>query len=216
MRDAYFVQPEAGPGPGVLVIHSWWGLNDGTRALCDALADDGFSVLAPDLFDEAAPTTAEAAESALAELDINAAASLLLDSVTALRALTVDSTAPIGVVGFAMGASWALWLSARLPQSVAAVVAYYGTQHIDFDDSESEYLLHAAALDPLASPDEMAQTEAWLGLAGRPVVSHTYADVAHNFAEPGATDYDAEAAALAWARTLEFLRSQRGTRPTEG
>ena len=207
MRDAYFVEPTSGPGPGVLVIHSWWGLNDGTRATCDALADEGFSVLAPDLFDDELPTTGEEAEAALASLDINEAASLLLASVNALRALTADPRAPIGVIGFAMGASWALWLSARLPQSVASVVAYYGTQHIDFDDSESNYLLHAAALDPLASPDEIAQTEAWLGLAGRPVVSHVYADVAHNFAESGAPGFDAEAAGLAWARTVEFLRA---------
>lgn len=208
MRDAYFVEPTSGPGPGILVIHSWWGLNDGTRATCDALADGGFSVLAPDLFDDELPTTAEEAEAALASLDINEAASLLLASVNALRALTVDPRAPIGVIGFAMGASWALWLSARLPQSVSSVVAYYGTQHIDFDESEAEYLLHAAALDPLASPDEMAQTEAWLGLAGRPVVSHVYPDVAHNFAEVGAPDFDEEAAALAWERTLDFLRSR--------
>ncbi len=213
MRDAYFVEPTTGPGPGVLVIHSWWGLNGGTRALCDALADEGFSVLAPDLFDDEVPGTPEAAEAALAALDINEAASLLLASVNALRALTVDPRAPVGVIGFAMGASWALWLSARLPQSVAAVVAYYGTQHIDFDDAEADYLLHAAALDPLASPDEMAQTEAWLGLAGRPVVSHVYPDVAHNFAEAGAPDFDEEAAALAWVRTVDFLRSHPPVTP---
>ncbi|MCU1458946.1 MAG: Dienelactone hydrolase [Actinomycetia bacterium] len=215
MRDAYFIEPATGPGPGVLVIHSWWGLNDGTRAFCDALADEGFSVLAPDLFDGEVPTTLEDAETALATLDINEAASLLLASVNALRALTADPRAPIGAVGFAMGASWALWLSARLPDSVAAVVAYYGTQHIDFDDSQSEYLLHAAALDPIASTDEMAQTEAWLGLAGRPVTSHVYDDVAHNFAEAGAPDYDAEAAALAWERTVDFLRSHPPVTPED-
>jgi dienelactone hydrolase len=44
---AYLVAPEAGSGPGVLVLHSWWGLTPFFRNVCDRLADAGFVALAP-------------------------------------------------------------------------------------------------------------------------------------------------------------------------
>ena len=45
----YVVAPESGHGPGILVLHSWWGLTPFFREVCDRLADAGFVALAPDL-----------------------------------------------------------------------------------------------------------------------------------------------------------------------
>ena len=44
--SAYFVMPPGGAGPGVLVLHSWWGLTPFFRRLADRIADEGFTVLA--------------------------------------------------------------------------------------------------------------------------------------------------------------------------
>ncbi|MEI7847370.1 MAG: dienelactone hydrolase family protein, partial [Chloroflexota bacterium] len=41
--------PASGKGPGVLVLHAWWGLNPFFKSLCAQLAEQGFVVLAPDL-----------------------------------------------------------------------------------------------------------------------------------------------------------------------
>src|SRR5690606_24006952 len=46
---AYVVAPPAGHGPGLLVLHGWWGMTAFVRRLCDRLADEGFAVIAPDL-----------------------------------------------------------------------------------------------------------------------------------------------------------------------
>src|SRR5690349_19077969 len=59
---AWLARPETGAGPGVLLLHAWWGLNETFRDLADRLATEGFDVLAPDLFDGAVVDTIEAAE----------------------------------------------------------------------------------------------------------------------------------------------------------
>jgi carboxymethylenebutenolidase len=48
--DGYLAVPPTGKGPGVLVLHAWWGLNDIMKALCTRLADSGFIAFAPDLY----------------------------------------------------------------------------------------------------------------------------------------------------------------------
>jgi len=58
---AYLSAPETG-GPGVLLLHAWWGLKPFFKEVCDQIAEQGFSVLAPDMFDGQVATTIEAAE----------------------------------------------------------------------------------------------------------------------------------------------------------
>ena len=49
--DAYLAPARPAPGPPVLLLHTWWGLNEAMRDLADRLAGDGFTVMAPDMFD---------------------------------------------------------------------------------------------------------------------------------------------------------------------
>src|SRR5258708_37496018 len=47
--SAYLAVPEHGSGPGVLVLHAWWGLTEPFRHVCDRLAVAGFCALDPRL-----------------------------------------------------------------------------------------------------------------------------------------------------------------------
>jgi carboxymethylenebutenolidase len=106
-----------------------------------------------------------------------------------------------------MGASWALWLSMRAIDTVSAVVAFYGSQDIDFKGSRSAYLAHFAEHDEFVEDDAVAFLEATLRLEGRPVEFHRYAGTGHWFFESDRPPaYDSAAAELAWQRTIEFLR----------
>ena len=58
----YLALPDSGEGPGVLVLHSWWGLNAAFRDVCDRLAAEALGE-APDLtrWGRHAPTADDAA-----------------------------------------------------------------------------------------------------------------------------------------------------------
>lgn len=204
MRDlAYFVQPEAGTGPGVLLLHSLWGLTSPVKGLCDDLADRGFTVLAPDINFGELPETEEEGIDRLGEADPDRLASLVLSSARLLADKSVEG--PIGVVGFGMGGSLGLWASVRLADLVAVAVSFYGTQQIDFAGSRSSYLIHFAEEDEYITDDEAAFMEATMGLESLPVEVITYAGTRHGFCEPDGDSFDPEAFAMAWGRTIEFL-----------
>lgn len=204
MRDlAYFVQPEAGAGPGVLLLHSLWGLTSSVKGLCDDLADRGFTVLAPDINFGELPETEEEGIDRLGEADPDRLASLVLSSTRLLAEKSVEG--PIGVVGFGMGGSLGLWASVRLADLVAVVVSFYGTQQIDFAGSRSSYLIHFAEEDEYITDDEAAFMEATMGLESLPVEVITYAGTRHGFCEPDSDSFDPDAFAMAWGRTVEFL-----------
>src|SRR5258706_15415034 len=56
----YLATPGAAAGPGVVVLHEWWGLTEPIRQACDRLAEAGFVALSPDLY--RGKTTAEVEE----------------------------------------------------------------------------------------------------------------------------------------------------------
>jgi carboxymethylenebutenolidase len=204
--SAYLVVPDEGPGHGVLVLHSWWGLDAATKGVVERLADAGYTALAPDLLGGIRPQDADAARDALAETDPNATAALVLSSVVALRAHSAVPTGPVAVLGFSMGASWALWLGTRQPDSIDAVVAYYGSQDIDFEALSSPVLGHFAEDDPFVTEDQLVEMQAHLLLLDKHVEFHRYEGTGHWFAEDTPIGpADAAAASLAWERTLAFL-----------
>ena len=45
--QGFLAVPPTGQGPGVLVLHAWWGLNDTMKAFCTRLAEAGFVTAKP-------------------------------------------------------------------------------------------------------------------------------------------------------------------------
>lgn len=203
--QAFFVGPEGGTkGPGVLVLHSWWGLTDWTKDFATRLADEGYTVLAPDLLEGQQPSTPEEGEAVLGAISPDELSSLVLSSAQIVQNAAAGDDQPIAVVGFSMGASMAFWLSARLPDAVSAVVTFYGSQSIDFDDATASFQGHFAEDDHLVSEEDRVVTESFIRLGDNHTDFHVYPGTRHWFFEPG-DNHDPEAADLAWSRTLEFL-----------
>lgn len=203
--QGYFISPDEGPGPGVLLLHSFWGLNRQAKDTANRLADSGFTTLAPDLADGAVYEDEGEAMSALADADVNVNASLIQSSLGILRQAQRDPIAPIGVVGFGSGASWALWLSARLTEEIGAVVTYYGSQSIPMDGARARYLNHWAETDDVVSDLEVADLGLSLQMAGLDFRFEHHEGTSHGFAEEGLPGFNAEAEVVAWRQTTEFL-----------
>ena len=211
MREqAYFIQTGDVPGPGVLLLHSVWGLTREVKTRADSLADVGYTVLAPDLNFGILPVTQQEALDHLGEADPNRLASLVLSAAKLVH--DRSSPGPIGLVGFGMGGSLALWASVRLGDAASVAVSFYGSQQIDFAGSSSSYQIHYAESDEFISPDEAAFMEATLALEKLETVVHRYPGTSHGFAEPESDAFDSPQFEIAWSRTLEFLDLNLGKR----
>jgi carboxymethylenebutenolidase len=212
MSKIHFV-PEshtASRSAGVIVLHPWWGLNADILAFADRLAASGFTVAAPDLFDGKVATSVEEAErlSAAAEEDSDALGEQVLGSVDALLERIGDRSARLGVVGFSFGAGWALWLPSKRPECVATVV-YYGTlEGPSLTRATAHVLGHFAENDQFEPSEAISALEGTLHGAGRDAQLITYPGTGHWFAEPSNAAYVADAAELAFERTVEFLKRQ--------
>jgi carboxymethylenebutenolidase len=205
-RDlAYFVQDGPTPGPGVLLLHSFWGLTPAVKELADGLAaEEGYTVLAPDLNFGEFPASETEAVDHLGRASPDRLASLVLSSAQLLQEKSSQPT--IAAVGFGMGGSMALWASVRLHSIVDRVVSFYGTQQIDFAGSRSRYMVHLAESDDYITDDETAFMEATMGLESLETSFHHYPGTRHGFADPDGATFDPGSSDLAWKRTVEFLR----------
>lgn len=207
--SGYLAPPAGGSGPGVLVLHAWWGLNGTIKAFCNRLAESGLVAFAPDLYHGKIADTIAEAEALGSALDSNylQAQAEIAAAARFLRARASPTHRGLAVIGFSLGAYYALDLAAADPEHIHAVVLFYGTGPGDFSSSQATYLGHFAENDefePLANVDEL---EASLREAGRPVTFYHYPGTGHWFFEPDRTQaYNPAAANQAWDRTLDFLK----------
>jgi carboxymethylenebutenolidase len=188
------------------VFHPWWGLNDDLVAYADRLAAAGFAVVAPDMFDGDVATTIEDADRLSSGANRDALEAIALAAVDGL-ADRLGPDAPLAVLGFSFGAAWATWAPTERDR-IRATVVYYGTWVGSvLAKATTPVLGHFAEDDPYEDTETVAAYEQGLRDAGREVVIHRYPGTGHWFAEPSRDAYQAEAAELAFERTLTFLRS---------
>ncbi len=207
--DGYLATPPSGDGSGVLVLHAWWGLNDTMKDVCNRLAGAGFDAFAPDLYHgRLADNVADAealAKPLFAKMDQPRAD--VAAAATFLNEHTAHDGRGLAVIGFSLGAFFALDLSVTAPEHVHSAVVYYGTRPGDYSKSRAAYLGHFAAADDFEPQSEVDNLEEALKRAGRPATFHRYPDTGHWFCEPDRIEaYNQEAAEIAWERTLAFLK----------
>lgn len=209
--DGYLAIPPNGKGNAVLVLHAWWGLNDTMKAFCRRLAESGFVSFAPDLYHGQVADNVVDAEALGSALDANhlQAKAEIRDAVEFLNERAGNTGRGLAVIGFSLGAYYALDLAAADPEHIRNVVIFYGTGPADHSKSVAAYLGHFAENDEFEPKSNVDELEESLRRAGRPVTFYRYPDTGHWFFEPDRTQaYNQAAAILAWDRTLAFLKGR--------
>jgi carboxymethylenebutenolidase len=212
--QGYLAVPESGSGPGVVVIQEWWGLVDHIKDLCDRFAAEGFAALAPDLYRGETAAEPDEAGKLMMTLNIEHAAKDMSGAVDEVARRSSGSG--IAVIGFCMGGGLALMVAAQRGDAVKAVAPFYGL--IPWEGAQPDYTQMTAAVqghyaekDDFFNPEAVAGLEKQLDAAGVTHELFVYPGVDHAFFNDTRPEvYDADAAATAWARTLEFFRSRVG------
>ncbi len=216
--DSYLALPEAGNGPGIVMLQEIFGVNTVMRAAADLFAEEGYVVLVPDLYWRMQPGV-ELADDPVSRVEAMAYNRRfdqnrgLADIDLALRTLKArpECTGKIGVVGFCLGGRLAFLSAARLPIDVA--VCFYGVgieRHLDEAAKITcPIVLHFGALDDLNPPATVDKIRA--AIAGRANASiYVYPDVGHAFYTPGRSGYHKVAAGMAHSPTIAVLRQTLG------
>lgn len=214
MAKGYLALPESGRGPGVLLLHAWWGLTDFMKQVADRIAAEGFVVLAPDLYHNGATAdTIAEAEQLVTQREGEITQIVAESAVQHLMSNPAVEGNVIGVVGFSFGAAWALLLATHLQaESIGAVVVFYGNypdlDREDYAKAQAAFLGHFAETDPYEEPEMARKSLEELHTAGRGAEYHFYPGTGHWFFEDNRPDaFNREAAELAWERTISFLKA---------
>ncbi len=210
IMNGYLVAPAAeGRRPGVVVIHENRGLNPHIRDVTRRFALEGFIALGIDVLspEGGTPANEDEARDMIGKLPADRAAARLAAGVTALSRVQ-GSTGRIGTVGYCWGGGMVNRIAALNPPGLAAGVAYYGSQ-IPADQVariRTPLMLHYASLDERINAGIGAYRAA-LEANGKVFEIHMYEGVNHAFNnDTNPARYNAEAATLAFARTVAFLR----------
>jgi carboxymethylenebutenolidase len=196
----------AGKLPAVLVVHENRGLNPHIEDIARRLAVDGYLAFAPDALTPLGgyPGDEDQARALFAQLDQSKTRQDFIAAAGALKGRP-DCTGRIGVVGFCYGGGVAHMLATQLPD-LAAAVPFYGN-HPPAEDAakvKAPLLIHFAGVDERINAAWPAY-EAALKAAGVRYTAHEYPATQHGFNNDTTPRFDANAAQLAWERTLAFF-----------
>ena len=212
--NGYLARPAQSPGalPGLVIVHENRGLNPHIEDVARRAAIDGFVALAPDFLTDAGgtPIDPEKAREMIGALPAEEAVADARRAVSWLREQQ-GVNGKVGIVGFCWGGGVVGQVAVSEPELDAGVVFYGRTPPPDaVANIKAPLQLHYAGLDERINADVPAFREA-LDRAGARYELHIYEGANHAFHnDTSEARYSADAAKLAWSRTVEFLKRELG------
>ncbi|MCH7495910.1 MAG: dienelactone hydrolase family protein [Candidatus Marinimicrobia bacterium] len=214
--SGYLTLPEgSGKKPGLIIVHEWDGLKRRVRQMADALADEGYVVLAADMY--GGRTGSNRDENVALMNETRADPDKLVRNLDAaakfLRERDDVIGDKIGTMGWCYGGGVVLTYAIG-GENHAATAIFYGS--LISDPKELKRIGHDvlgifAENDRGIPPSDVREFEKALRKAGIPNEIHIYDDVGHGFflwvdRDPG----NRAAAADAWKRLKNFLSRTLG------
>ncbi|MGN6131753.1 MAG: dienelactone hydrolase family protein [Nocardioidaceae bacterium] len=206
--------PEAGSGPGIVLLQEIFGVTRNIVRRAQDLAALGYVVAAPELFwrldrtevDETEPAALETAMGLVGRLDWE---QTVADAVATLQVLRADDRVRgrVGVLGFCFGGGLAFNVAAVADPDV--LVSYYGSALPDLLDLAPRVtapsLHHFGTADSFLDAATVARVRAGVTGTGSTVAFETYDGADHAFDNADFALHHPEASARAWRRTVAFL-----------
>jgi carboxymethylenebutenolidase len=212
--DGYLALPESGTGAGVIVIQEWWGLVDHIKDLADRFAAEGFVALAPDFFHGAATAEPDEAQRLLMGLAMDRAAKDIQGAAQYLAGRKEVEGTSVGVVGFCMGGSLAMWSGALADEVKVAVGFYPAIPWEKMSPTWGNYtnksaMIHASEEDGTSKADGVQAAVKGIQEAGGDVEVYDYPGSSHAFFNDQRPEvHSKEHSEQAWRRTLDLLKSR--------
>lgn len=212
--DVHLWFPEAGTGPGILLVQEIYGVGPYIEKVALDLASRGYVVAAPDLFwrlhpgwlGEHTPEGTAAAIELAGRFDFAQGVADCALTVAHLGELP-EVAGGVGALGFCLGGSIDYMLATQV--ELAAVLSFYGSAVPDstglMERIAAPLLLVFGGSDPYITRDRVAVVEQ--AAQGRPnVVMHVEEEAGHAFHNSEAPMFHhPEAAARTWEVALTFL-----------
>ncbi len=229
--EAWLATPgDGGTHPGVLVLMDAIGLRPRIHDMADRIASWGYVVLAPNVFYREG-TTAETSPDGQLDTDEKRAAffaaamprtqrltpeQALPDIAAYLDALTdrPDVTAPVGVVGYCMGARLAVRAACAHPDVVAACAGFHGgglatdapdSPHLGLRHAQARFVFGHADHDRSMDAAAVARLHDALDTAGLDAVNEVYAGARHGYTMADTAVFDEAATERHFAELQELL-----------
>jgi carboxymethylenebutenolidase len=207
---AYSARPKGGAKlAGVIVIHENRGLNPHTEDVARRVALEGFMAIAPDALSPfgGTPENPDEARPLFQKLDREANTKNYVAAVAYLKTHP-QATGKVGCMGFCWGGGITNQVAVNAPD-LAAAVPFYGSQPAaeDVPKIKAAMLIHYAGDDARINAGIPAFEEA-LKKASVDYKIYMYEGAGHAFMNDTGTRYHKEAAALAWQRTVAFLKER--------
>ena len=222
LAEGFLAAPD-GPAAGVVVIPDVWGLGDHTKDIATRLAREGFAALALDVYRKTGrPELADvtAAMAWIRELSDPLVLETVQEGIDVLA--REPDVGKVGLIGFCMGGQYA-WLAACACRGLSAVAPFYGMLRYEpgLDPQKKPRApldavagLRCPALglygqeDTIIANADVDELEGRLARQRQPTEIVRYAGAGHAFLnDTRPALYRPEAAADAWRRLIDFLRT---------
>lgn len=227
--DAYFVHPDTGTHPGVLVWPDIFGLRPAFKQMATRLAQSGYAVLVMNPFYriKRAPTAPPNPD--FNNPDTRKQLFALMGSLTPQVTVTdakalvpwldsqdsVSKTRKLATTGYCMGGPFTLRTAAAFPDRIGAGATFHGaalvtqgpdSPHLLIPRIKAQYLMAIAESDDKQQPEAKTVLREAFAKAHLRAEIEVYAGTMHGWCPPDSRVYNHNQAEHAWSRQLVLFK----------
>lgn len=233
VAQAYFVAPDSGRYPAVLVWPDIMGLRPAFRKMAERLAQSGYAVLTVNQFYRSAPLPILKEGEAFSQPEVRArlmewrkllTPDAVMRDASAFAAFLdkqpeVNTKRGMGTTGYCMGGPMVMQTAAALPGRIRAGASFHGgglatdkpdSPHLLVPRMKASFLFAVAENDDQRNPNEKELVRKAFADAGLPAEIEVYAGAMHGWCPPDSPAYNQAQAEKAWGRLLALFGKALG------